>query len=279
MLQWKSAAWSGRKIRRNHFAGASVVAVALALVASAELQGSEPQALPVLVPVVVAANATFGGADEAAASAVNVLGAYVKNASTDGALLTAFKAYYRFRAANPEQVRNSYFYYVDLGLDNREARGFIFDMKKVRLVEGPFHVAHGRGSSPARNGIPTHFSNSAGSYASSLGLYVAGPTYQFSGKSGGKSYSSVGLRMFGESGAFNNAAERRGIVAHGAPYVTANAAGRSEGCPAMEMKRANRLLPLLANGGLVFLYSPNAQWLEGDPWVGSEADSKNRGHQ
>jgi hypothetical protein len=72
----------------------------------------------------------------------------------------------------------------------------------------------------------------------------------------------------GESGRFNDAAEARGIVAHGAPYVTATAAGRSEGCPAMEPERAERLLPLLANGGVVILYSPNDErWLREEPWV------------
>ena len=51
---------------------------------------------------------------------------------------------------------------------------------------------------------------------------------------------------------FNDQALARGVVAHGAPYVTPSKAGRSEGCPAMEQERAQRLLPELADGGLVF---------------------------
>jgi hypothetical protein len=36
----------------------------------------------------------------------------------------------------------------------------------------------------------------------------------------------------------------------------------------MEPRRAERLLPMLANGGVVFVYSPNdARWLDADPWV------------
>jgi hypothetical protein len=36
----------------------------------------------------------------------------------------------------------------------------------------------------------------------------------------------------------------------------------------MEPQRAARLLPLLADGGVVFLYSPkDARWLRDDPWV------------
>jgi hypothetical protein len=143
-------------------------------------------------------------------------------------------------------------------------------MDRLRLVEGPFHVAHGTGSSPARDGVPARFSNVPGSRASSLGLYLAKETYPFRGSVGGRPYTSIGLRLSGESGRFNDAAEARRIVAHGAPYVTPARAGRSEGCPAMEPQRAQRLLPLLADGGVVFIYSPHdADWLASDPWVRS----------
>jgi hypothetical protein len=162
---------------------------------------------------------------------------------------------------------------VDLGLDNRTARGYVFDMEKMTLVEGPFMVSHGNGSASGGDGVPTRFSNKANSHASSLGLYLAEETYAFSGKSGGVHYTSVGLRLRGESPGFNDAARARGVVAHGAPYVTATRAGRSEGCPAMERERAARLLPLLADGGVVFVYSPNdPRWLDADPWVQASAN-------
>lgn len=204
----------------------------------------------------------------AAASALAELAPHVRRSSHPGALATALEAYYAYREAHPHEVRKPYLYYVDLGLSNATARGYVFDMDALELVEGPFTVAHGRGSSKQRNGVPTSFSNRPGSLASSLGLYLAQETYTFTGKSNGRRYSSVGLRMRGESGEFNGAARRRGIVAHGAPYVSAREAGRSEGCPAMELARAQRLLPLIADGGVVFLYSPrDRQWLARDPWV------------
>lgn len=206
--------------------------------------------------------------DEAVDAAVGALSAHVTRASDPTALRTAFQAYFNYRAAHPETVRKPYLYFVDLGLDNLTPRGYVFDMKRLRLVEGPFTVAHGRGSSSGGDGVPTSFSNRAGSNASSLGLYLAQETYSFRGKANGRAYTSVGLRMRGESGAFNGAARGRGIVAHGAPYVTSQRAGRSEGCPAMEPARAARLLPLLADGGVVFLYSPqDARWLQNDPWI------------
>lgn len=193
---------------------------------------------------------------------------HVGRQSDPNGLRLAFQAYYNYRAANPEKVRKPYLYYVDYGLDARTPRGYVFDMESLKVVDGPFMVAHGRGSAPTTSGIPTRFSNRNGSNSTSLGLYLAQETYGFSGKSGGKVYRSVGLRLAGVSGSYNSAARARGIVAHGAPYVSASVAGRSEGCPAMEMARAQRLLPRIANGGMVFHFSPrDAEWMRKDPWA------------
>jgi hypothetical protein len=196
----------------------------------------------------------------------------VTETSHPEALELTIQAYYRYRAEHPGAVRKPYLYYVDMGLDNHTPRGWVFDMERLELVEGPFTVAHGSGSSARRDAVPTVFSNRSGSHASSLGLYLATETYAFRGKAGGRAYRSVGLRLRGESGRFNDRAEVRGIVAHGAPYVTAASAGRSQGCPAMEPDRAERLLPLIAGGGVVFLYSPNdTRWLTEGPWVSAQA--------
>lgn len=209
--------------------------------------------------------------DAASDAALSALAPRVKRSSHEDALRTAFRAYYRHRDAHPGELRNPYLYYVDFGLDNRTARGYVFDMEALTVVDGPFNVSHGSGSG-ARNGVPTRFSNRSGSKMSSLGLYVTQETYRFSGRANGRAYTSVGLRMRGESGAYNSAARRRGIVAHGAPYVTARDAGRSSGCPAMEQHRARRLLPLIANGGVVFIYSPRVtSWLSDGPWVSGRA--------
>jgi hypothetical protein len=226
-------------------------------------------AVPFADPIaadVPTSTAPSAAVDDAVSAALGALGSRVSRTSHSEALRTAFRAYYNYKASRPGQVRKPYLYFVDMGLDNRTPRGYVFDMDNLSVVDGPFMVAHGNGS--GAEGIPTRFSNRAGSKATSLGLYLAQETYGFSGKSGGRRYSSVGLRMKGESPGFNDAARPRGIVAHGAPYVTAGRAGRSEGCPAMEPQRAARLLPMLANGGVVFVYSPNdRQWLGRDPWI------------
>jgi hypothetical protein len=200
--------------------------------------------------------------------ALEALGGRVRKMSDPTALRTAFQAYFAYKAENPGDVRKPYLYYVDYGLNARTPRGYVFDMEQLAVVEGPFMVAHGRGSAATSDGIPTKFSNRQGSNATSLGLFLAQETYGFAGKTGGRSYRSVGLRLKGLSARFNSAARQRGVVAHGAPYVTAQKAGRSEGCPAMEQDRARRLLPKIGNGGMVFLFSPRDRtWIREDPWV------------
>ena len=111
-------------------------------------------------------------------------------------------------------MKKPYLYFVDYGLPNTEPRGYVFDMSALRIVDGPFTVAHGRGSGSS---IPTRFSNAFGSAATSLGLYLTKATYAFTGHSGGRPYQSIGMRLNGVSTGFNDKALARGVVAHGAP--------------------------------------------------------------
>jgi hypothetical protein len=258
-----------------------MVALAAATFGAAQLlpRPDDPPALPfaAAAPATAFLDAALGDPEPAAtataavaaevARAVGTLGSAVRPLSNPRALENAFRGYFAFRAAHPQKVRKPYLYFVDYGLPSTAPRGYVFDMKTLSVVEGPFTVAHGRGSSTTRNGVPTRFSNVPGSATTSLGLFVARETYNFVGKAAGRMYSSTGLRLDGVSGAFNDRALLRRVVAHGAPYVTPSGAGRSEGCPAMEPARARRLLPKLANGGLVFLFAPDAGWLAGDPWL------------
>src|SRR5437763_10659620 len=129
----------------------------------------------------------------------------------------------------------------------------------VPVVDVPIARVPVRGCVASQFCVPPRFSNASGSASASLGLYVAREIYSFTGHSGGRSYNSTGLRLLGQSSGYNDNAFARGVVAHGSPYVTPTKAGRSEGCPAMEEQRAKRLLPKLANGGLVFLFAPDAK--------------------
>ncbi len=203
-------------------------------------------------------------------AALRALSGSVSNSSHRSALLFAVRACVNFTMTHGGRMGNPHLYFVDYGLDNRTRRGYVFNMSTRSLVDGPFSVAHGSGSSTHRNGVPTVFSN--GRYASSLGLYRTANTYSFTGHytaSGGAStqYTATAVRLDGLSGRFNDRARVRGVVMHTAPYVTANDSGTSLGCPAVEEARRNLVLTMAA-GGLVFLFSPNDQdWMDNDPWV------------
>jgi len=199
--------------------------------------------------------------------ALHALGGLVEPLSHPRALQDAFHGYFAYKTAHPTDVKKPYLYFVDYGLPSTKPRGYVFDMVAQTIVDGPFMVAQGRGSASNKDGVPKVFSNRSGSAATSLGLYLADDVYGFTGHSGGHAYASIGLRLTGLSTGFNDNAFARRVVAHGAPYVTATKAGRSEGCPAMEPARAERLLPKLANGGVVFLFAPQEDWMANDPWL------------
>jgi hypothetical protein len=196
----------------------------------------------------------------------------VRQLSQPRALEDAFRSYFAYKTAHPDDVKKPFLYFVDYGLPSTSPRGYVFDMESLRVVDGPFTVAHGRGSSTSQYGVPTRFSNVSGSAATSLGLYLTKSTYDFHGHAGGQAYSAVGMRLVGVSEGFNDNAFARRVVAHGAPYVTPSKAGRSEGCPAMEPARAQRLLPKLADGGMVFLFAPDQDWMARDPWIVASAE-------
>ena len=245
--------------------------LAVLCVASRFVPGAQPAPLFSGPQVLMAAERTNSAAVKTAAtapatsglaakidSALHAFSSAVGKLSHPKALETAFSSYYAYVTAHPSDVRKPLLYFVDYGLPSTSPRGYIFNMKDLSLVEGPFMVAHGRGSSTSQYGVPTRFSNGFGSAMTSLGLYVAQELYHFTGHTGGAAYGSVGLRLQGVTPGYNDNARARGVVAHGAPYVSSARAGRSEGCPAMEEQRAERVLPELANGGMVYLFSPNS---------------------
>jgi len=260
----------------NYLKKGLIGALALILAGARIIPGTNSQtiglfrAAPLMAGSRPATSVTMTPADGLLAksrAAVRALAAAVRPLSHPKALESAFRSYFAYMAAHPNEVKKPVLYFVDYGLPSTEPRGYVFDMRALKVLEGPFAVAHGRGSSRTQYGVPTRFSNAPGSAATSLGLYLAENVYDFHGHTGGRSYSSIGLRLKGVSQNFNDNALTRGVVAHGAPYVTANKAGRSEGCPAMEQDRARRVLPELAEGGMVFLFAPDQKWMTDDPWV------------
>ena len=150
---------------------------------------------------------------------------------------------------------------IDFSVPSTERRMFVYDLHSRALLFQE-HVAHGRNSGA---NVPTSFSNEPESFKSSIGLYRTGEGYF--GKHG---YS---LRLDGLEKGFNDRARERAIVIHGADYVNANTAkaqgrlGRSLGCPALRPEIAARVIDTVKEGGLVFAYYPDRDWLASSTYL------------
>ncbi|MDB5980623.1 MAG: hypothetical protein JWQ69_1638 [Pseudomonas sp.] len=154
---------------------------------------------------------------------------------------------------------------IDYSRPSTEQRLWVFDLQHRTLL---FHelVAHGRNSG---ENMASQFSNQNESKATSLGLYRTGATYL-----GHNGYS---LRMEGLEPGFNDHAFDRGIVIHGAPYVSPDLArsngriGRSLGCPAVRPAIAHPLIDSMKDGQLVFSYYPDQRWLSASSFINCDS--------
>lgn len=134
---------------------------------------------------------------------------------------------------------------IDYGQHSSRPRFYLINLRSGGVERHV--VAHGSGSDPDGDGYATKFSNTAGSKATSLGFYRTLGTY--SGKWG---YS---LLLQGLSSTNSNAYERA-IVIHGADYVSdAGRAGRSWGCPALDLHVRSSVITRIKNGALIYAWS------------------------
>ena len=144
---------------------------------------------------------------------------------------------------------------IDYSLPSTQPRLFVFDLGARKLLFREL-VAHGKNSGENKT---TFFSNSPGSLATSIGLFVTADTYM-----GGNGYS---LRLRGLEEGVNDMAMERAIVMHGASYVSRKVAaalgrlGRSWGCPAVRTEIAKKLIDTVRGGTPVFAYYPEKRWL------------------
>jgi hypothetical protein len=147
--------------------------------------------------------------------------------------LTALRAF-----AAQQHFHDRYFVLVDMRIPSHQARLFLMDAESnTPLIEAL--VSHGAGSERGADSLT--FSNQVGSYATSLGKYQIGESYQ--GRFG-YSYRLTGLDSS------NNKARERAIVVHG--YACIPDKQRIEeplcmslGCPAVSPAVLDRLRPYL----------------------------------
>jgi hypothetical protein len=150
---------------------------------------------------------------------------------------------------------------IDYSMPSTQPRLFVFDLAAKKLLFKEL-VAHGKNSG---DNITRFFSNSEGSLATSMGLFVTANTYI-----GSNGYS---LRLKGLDDGYNDKAWSRAIVMHGATYVS-NAAtralgrlGRSWGCPAVRPEVAKKLIDTLKGGSPIFAYYPDMHYLKSSKFL------------
>lgn len=144
----------------------------------------------------------------------------------------------------------------DFTQPSKAKRLYIIDTKNFRVLMNTY-VAHGRNSGLD---YAEKFSNRPESLQSSLGFYVTKNIYF--GKHG------LSLKLAGQEPGFNDKAEERAVVVHGADYIGNNRLsspymGRSFGCPAVPQGQSEKVINLLKNGTCLFIYHPTQQYLHG----------------
>jgi len=145
---------------------------------------------------------------------------------------------------------------IDYSLPSNQKRLWVFDLNQHQLL---FHtyVAHGLRSGAK---FTTFFSNAHNSRASSMGVYRTLKNYL------GREGSS--LRLKGLEPGFNDNAEGRAIVMHGAFYAEEyfikkyGRAGRSWGCPALPASQTKNIIDVIKDDNLMVVYYPSEHWLK-----------------
>jgi hypothetical protein len=172
----------------------------------------------------------------------------------------AVTGYFNLKSQNQVPQTSAVITIVDLSKSSSTKRMWIVDLVDKDLLINTW-VAHGNGSG---GDVPQYFSNQTDSHASSLGFYVTDGIYH--GKHGRS------LKLNGLDEGFNDNARARGIVVHGAKYVsegTINVLGRlghSEGCPAVSPKVIGKVIAAIKDKTVLFIngndYSYTSKYLD-----------------
>lgn len=149
-----------------------------------------------------------------------------------------------------QTIKNTrYLTIIDYSKPSNVKRMYLIDMKTGRVEK--FLVSHGKNSGWA---YATAFSNRPKSLQSCRGFFITGRKY--SGKHG------TALQLYGLEKGVNDNALRRGIVMHGANYVSARSVmlnggrlGRSLGCPAIPAEVAESVINRIKGGSLVYIHA------------------------
>jgi hypothetical protein len=156
---------------------------------------------------------------------------------------------------------------IDFSQPSTSKRLYVLDIKNQSLLFNSL-VAHGRNSGKKE---AVSFSNRPSSYKSSPGFYVTGDTYNGS--------NGFSLRLNGMEDGINDNAFSRGIVMHGANYVSESFItgrgyiGRSQGCPAVPLKVARDIINTMKGGACLYIYAPDRRYLSRSEMLNADLNS------
>ncbi len=165
----------------------------------------------------------------------------------------AFQGYEQLKKQG--KIKNEILTIVDFSLSSNVDRMWVIDMNTQEVLLQTL-VAHGMKSGDE---FATSFSNTSESHQSSLGFYLTGEEYQ--GKHG------KSLRLDGIEYGINSNARERAVVIHGADYVSKDfiknnkRLGRSYGCPAVSYEVSDKLINLIKNKSVLFIYHPSRSYV------------------
>ena len=167
--------------------------------------------------------------------------------------IKAFEGYTTLE--NQGKVQNNILTIVDFSFSSTKERMWVLDMENKKVILQTL-VSHGMNSGTE---YAKSFSNQNESFKSSLGFFITGETYN--GKHG------ISLKLDGQEYGLNDNARERAVVIHGADYVSKKLAnrqgyiGRSQGCPAVSPEVAPKLIRLIKNKSVLFIYHPTRMYV------------------
>lgn len=138
----------------------------------------------------------------------------------------------------------------DFSKSSNQKRFVVVDLDHKKVLSHTY-VAHGKNSGDL---MATDFSNEKESHKSSLGFYKVGSVIQ-------TALHGPALLLDGLDKGINDNAREREIIIHGAWYVCESFVkqygytGKSFGCPALPADVLQTLMPILADGSLLYIYA------------------------
>jgi hypothetical protein len=166
--------------------------------------------------------------------------------------------------------RNDVITIIDYTRPSTDRRFYVIDLEAKRLLFNTY-VSHGKytGDNDARD-----FSNQRGTKKSSLGFYVTRDAFY-----GKHNYS---LDLDGIDTSFNDNARVRGLIVHGAWYVSEEMKkkygrmGKSWGCPAVPLDEARAIIDAIKNGSCLFIYFNDDEYLKKSKYLELKSAIENK---